>query len=263
MSTILDEIVADKRKELETTKSRKKISDLVQAPMFGRRTISLKESLQKPHSSGIIAEFKRKSPSKGWIHPDADPLETTKMYCENGAAALSILTNEKYFGGNTEYIETCRKHSTCPILRKEFIVDEFQVYEAKAIGADAILLIAAALTKEEMRRLSQTAHDLHLEVLMEIHEEKELEYGTDNVDVVGVNNRDLKTFSVDVRNSVTLSEKIPSDRVKISESGIGDVETIRNLREVGYMGFLMGERFMKAMNPAEELRMFVEQLRNE
>lgn len=256
MPTILDEILADKRKELSVTKASVKIDDLVKCEYFGRETLSFKDSLASS-ASGIISEFKRKSPSKGWIFPDADPVAVTKGYSDNGASAISILTNDKYFGGCPDFLLKARPNVKCPILRKEFIVDEFQVYEAKAIGADAILLIAAALTKDELKSLAAKAHELSLQVLMEVHTEEELDAVNEHVDVIGVNNRNLKTFVTDVENSMRLADKIPAEFVKISESGISDPATVRSLREIGYRGFLMGENFMKTQDPAAALKSFI------
>lgn len=256
MPTILDEILADKRKELSVTKASVKIDDLVKCEYFGRETLSFKDSLASS-VSGIISEFKRKSPSKGWIFPDADPVAVTKGYSDNGASAVSILTNDKYFGGCPDFLLKARPNVKCPILRKEFIVDEFQVYEAKAIGADAILLIAAALTKDELKSLAAKAHELSLQVLMEVHTEEELDAVNEHVDVIGVNNRNLKTFVTDVENSMRLADKIPAEFVKISESGISDPATVRSLREIGYRGFLMGENFMKTQDPAAALKSFI------
>lgn len=256
MPTILDEILADKRKELSVTKASVKIDDLVKCEYFGRETLSFKDSLASS-VSGIISEFKRKSPSKGWIFPDADPVAVTKGYSDNGASAISILTNDKYFGGCPDFLLKARPNVKCPILRKEFIVDEFQVYEAKAIGADAILLIAAALTKDELKSLAAKAHELSLQVLMEVHTEAELDAVNEHVDVIGVNNRNLKTFVTDVENSMRLADKIPAEFVKISESGISDPATVGSLREIGYRGFLMGENFMKTQDPAAALKSFI------
>lgn len=256
MPTILDEILADKRKELSVTKASVRIDDLVKYEYFGRETLSFKDSLASS-ASGIISEFKRKSPSKGWIFPDADPVAVTKGYSDNGASAISILTNDKYFGGCPDFLLKARPNVKCPILRKEFIVDEFQVYEAKAIGADAILLIAAALTKAELKSLAAKAHELSLQVLMEVHTEEELDAVNEHVDVIGVNNRNLKTFVTDVENSMRLADKIPAEFVKISESGISDPATVRSLREIGYRGFLMGENFMKTQDPAAALKSFI------
>ena len=256
MPTILDEILADKRKELSVTKASVKIDDLVKCEYFGRETLSFKDSLASS-ASGIISEFKRRSPSKGWIFPDADPVAVTKGYSDNGASAISILTNDKYFGGFPDFLLKARPNVKCPILRKEFIVDEFQVYEAKAIGADAILLIAAALTKAELKSLAAKAHELSLQVLMEVHTEAELDAVNEHVDVIGVNNRNLKTFVTDVENSMRLADKIPAEFVKISESGISDPATVRSLREIGYRGFLMGENFMKTQDPAAALKSFI------
>lgn len=259
MENILEKIVADKRLEIEETKKHRTIEDLTKERYFNRQTISLKESLRKSES-GIISEFKRKSPSKGWIHADAEVSEVVKGYCEAGAAAISILTNEKYFGGYVDFIKDNREKATCPILRKEFIIDEFQVYEAKAIGADAILLIAACLTEERLRELAKLAHESGLEVLMEIHNSEELNHMNEYIDVVGVNNRDLKVFRTTLETSVRLAEEIPDNVVKISESGIKTPQDVIELRKIGYRGFLMGETFMKEKDPAAALSDFVAQV---
>ena len=185
----------------------------------------MRESLANS-TSGIIAEFKRKSPSKGWIKEEGKPEEIPASYCQNGASAISILTDEKYFGGTLRYMRTSRPMVTCPILRKDFIVDEYQLYQAKAVGADAVLLIAADLTQSECKALAKKAHELRLETLLEVHSESELEYVGENIDMVGVNNRNLGTFHTDVANSYRLASLLPKDYLLVSESGISNPQTV-------------------------------------
>lgn len=210
-------------------------------------------------TSGIIAEFKRRSPSKGWIQESAVPQEVIPQYAAFGASALSILTDERYFGGSLEYITRVRSSvPSVPVLRKDFIVDEYQLFEARSAGADAVLLIAAALEIADCRRLLQTAHSLDLEVLLEIHEERELDYVSVDTDMVGVNNRHLGTFHTDVEQSFYLADKLPAEVVRVSESGISDPATVHELRMAGYRGFLIGEHFMREAEPAQALRRFVE-----
>ena len=220
---------------------------------------SLSQALTE-NDFGIIAEFKRKSPSKGWIKEDGKPEEIPFSYEQNGAAALSILTDEMYFGGSLDFIRKARPLVSIPILRKDFIIDEYQLFQARHIGADAVLLIAADLSKQEVRSLTALAHDLQLEVLLELHSEHELDYAEIDVDAVGVNNRNLGTFVTNVENSFRLAAQLPQDKVLVSESGIGNSETIRLLREAGYRGFLIGESFMKTDNPGEALKNFISQL---
>lgn len=207
--------------------------------------------------SGIIAEFKRRSPSKGWIKENAQADIIPPAYEAAGASALSILTDEKFFGGNLKDIRTVRSKVQLPILRKDFIIDEYQLYQARIVGADAILLIAAALRKEQCRMLAAKAHELGLEVLLEIHNEQELEYIEDNIDMVGVNNRNLGTFHTDVENSFRLAEKLPKEILLVSESGISSPQTVRQLRAAGFRGFLIGENFMKAPQPGDALKEFI------
>jgi indole-3-glycerol phosphate synthase len=231
--------------------------------LTGHQTISFKEALR--HSkTGVIAEFKRKSPSKGWINLDAVAKEVVKGYAEAGAAAVSILTDTEFFGGRFFDFKKARKVvDTIPFLRKDFIVDEYQIYQSKVLGADVILLIAACLSKEETLRFTAVAHELGLEVLLEIHNEAELEYITPDIDVVGINNRDLKTFQTDIQRTIDLAGRIPERFVKISESGLSKPETVLQLRQAGFQGFLMGENFMKTGNPALALREFIAQLLSE
>lgn len=255
---ILEEILAVKRREVAEAKAHVSIADLERRANYGLARRSMKKSLV--HGSGIIAEFKRKSPSKGWIHPDAVAEEVTRAYSEGGASGVSILTDEQFFGGSQEYVVRSRAGVKCPILRKDFMVDEYQLQEARSIGADAVLLIAAALTKEETLALARKAHELELETLLEVHSEGELDHLNAFIDMVGVNNRDLTTFRTDVTFSMELIDKLPTELVKVSESGIGSVETVRTLSGMGYQGFLMGENFMKQANPGEALAHFVSKL---
>lgn len=255
MADILEEIIADKRADLAATR---------------KKSRSMKRSLAES-SSGIIAEFKRKSPSKGWIHADAKAEIVVPQYAEGGASAVSILTNEKYFGGSPAFIQAVRASvPDLPILRKEFIIDEYQVYEAKAIGADAILLIAVALTPDHYSALLRTAHSLGLEVLLEVHAPEELSYLDAGIpDMLGVNNRSLGTFHTDVNHSFEIARQMQaavahlSDAerpVLVSESGISSPDIVRQLRSVGYRGFLIGECFMKEKEPGEALRQFISRL---
>ena len=261
MQDILQEIVANKRIEVEQQKQVVSPRDLyakVERLMAdGINAHSMSRSLAgSPY--GIIAEFKRKSPSKGWIHENAKPMDVVPKYATAGASALSILTDNKYFGGTLDFIPQVRQSVDIPILRKEFIIDEYQLFEARNAGADAVLLIAADLTKEECRTLTRTAHDLKLEVLLEMHSEQELDYLECNPDMAGINNRNLGTFHTDVANSFRLAEKMATETVKISESGISNPETVRRLREAGFRGFLMGECFMKEQDPGLALKQFIE-----
>lgn len=261
---ILEEIVANKRKELERQKEACPPSELyrqVERIMAdnGRKTLSMSRSLTES-KSGIIAEFKRRSPFKGWIKEEGTAETVPPEYCRNGAAAISILTDERYFGGRMEFIGTARPLVSCPILRKDFIVDEYQLFQAKAIGADAVLLIAADLSIKECRSLARTARDLQLETLLEIHSEAELDYIGEDIDMVGVNNRHLGSFHTDVATSFRLAPLLPDEFPLVSESGLRDVETIKLLRQAGFRGFLIGETFMRTTSPGETLRQWVEMI---
>ena len=265
MKDILSEICAYKRIEVAKQKEAVPFDTIVE--MVGKLMAedgspkrSMRGSLEES-KSGIIAEFKRKSPSKGWIKEDGKPEIIPPSYSENGAAALSILTDENYFGGSMAFLKTARKLVETPILRKDFIIDEYQLYQAKIIGADAVLLIAADLTKDECRNLAHTAHELQLETLLEIHSESELEYVGDCIDMVGVNNRNLGTFHTDVQNSFRLSELLPKDMLRVSESGISNPDTVNELRQAGFRGFLIGENFMKTENPGAALAEFISKIR--
>lgn len=256
---ILDKIIAHKRTEVALAKQAQPEDALRKMPGFSRKTFSLKQFLLDDTKTGIIAEFKRQSPSKGIINDKADVAEVTKAYTENGASCLSVLTDKQFFGGTNEDVQKARVNNI-PILRKEFVIDEYQVLEAKAIGADVILLIAACLSPERVKQLAIFAKELGLEVLLEIHNEDELQHICDETEIVGVNNRDLKTFTVDINRSIELSRKIPADKIKIAESGIHDVETICIFKTAGFKGFLIGENFMKQPDPTIAFAAFVKQL---
>jgi indole-3-glycerol phosphate synthase len=257
---ILDKIIAHKKIEVAENKLNAPVEQLEKKEFFARKIISLSKSLLDQNSTGIIAEFKRQSPSRGVINGSADIVKVTGAYTSNGAAALSVLTDNNFFGGSNADLEKARINNV-PILRKDFIIDEYQVMEAKAIGADVILLIAACLSPSEVKRLASFAKTLGLEVLLEIHNEEELAHICDDCDVVGVNNRDLKYFTVDINRSLELSDKIPADKVKISESGITDTGTIHSLRSAGFRGFLIGENFMREPDPAIAFASFVKHLK--
>ena len=264
MSNILDKIIDTKKQEVANLKLVAPEASLRQVKFFSRSSLSLKEQLLAKDSSGIIAEFKQKSPSKGEINFAVKVEEVTRGYADAGAAGLSVLTDHDYFGGSIINLVKAREANPgIPILRKDFMIDSYQITEAKAYGADVILLIAACLTKEEIHHLAQYAKELKLEVLLETHDETELEKISHWVDMVGVNNRNLKTFEVNIETSVKLANLIPDEFVKISESGIFSVETINRLKRVGYKGFLMGETFMKTDNPAQTCSEFIEKLKNQ
>lgn len=239
---ILEEIVAHKQQELERMRQKK---------------VSMREALLAS-PTGIIAEFKRRSPSKGWIKEEGKACEIPLSYQQNGAAALSILTDKQYFGGHDRFIMEARQAGvTIPVLYKNFVIDEMQLYEALLCGASAVLLIAACLTKEKLRALLLKAHELGLEVLLEMHDERELEYAELEPDLCGINNRHLGSFVTDVETSYRLAEKLPREAVKVSESGISNPQTVRELREAGFRGFLIGETFMREPQPGQALKEFI------
>ncbi len=257
---ILETIIEEKKKEVRRQKTLVSVVALEQSELYNRDTFSLKQFLLDESKTGIIAEFKRKSPSKGIINDHSDVVKVTKAYAANGASCLSVLTDEKFFGGTAEDLKKARVNQI-PILRKDFIIDEYQIIEARAIGADVILLIAACLTPERVKELALFAKSLQLEVLLEIHNEEELQHICDATEIVGINNRDLKTFTVDINRSLELGKKIPSDKLKIAESGISNIETISTFKNAGFRGFLIGENFMKTPDPTIAFAGFVQQLK--
>ena len=258
--TILDKIIADKYIEVKLRKSVLPISQLEKSVLFERETISLANRL-KNSNSGIIAEHKRRSPSKSIINTSLNVFDVAKGYEEAGVCGMSVLTDGKYFGGSLDDLLAARANCNLPLLRKEFIVDEYQLLEAKSYGADVILLIAAVLSQKEIKHFSEFAKKLGLEVLLEVHNEEELQKSImPSLDMLGVNNRNLKTFEVSLDNSKNLAAKIPNDFVKVSESGISSVEAIKELQPFGYKGYLIGENFMKTDDAGKSAKEFIELL---
>jgi indole-3-glycerol phosphate synthase len=257
---ILDKITLDKRKEVALRKSLIPTSQLEQSVLFERQTVSLANKL-KNSKSGIIAEHKRRSPSKSTINNSLNVQDVANGYEKAGVCGMSVLTDGKYFGGSLDDLLTARASCNLPLLRKEFIIDEYQILEAKAYGADVILLIAAILEREEIKQFSEFAKSLNLDVLLEVHNEAELHKSVmPSLDMLGVNNRNLKTFEVSLETSKSLSCTIPHDFVKVSESGISNIEAIKTLQPYGYKGFLIGENFMKTDNPGASATAFINTL---
>ena len=258
---ILDKIVLRKKEEVAAAKKLVPIVDLEKSVNFNRKPYSFKDFLLANDRNGIIAEFKRRSPSKGLINGIADVAEVTKAYNSAGASALSVLTDVDFFGGKTDDLLTARAANNIPVLRKDFIIDEYQILEAKAWGADIILLIAAILTPKEISEMGKFAKNLGLNVLLEVHNLEELERSiAPNLDAIGVNNRNLADFTVDIQTSFDLVNKITNEFMKISESAISNPETIKQLRTAGFNGFLIGENFMKTDNPGLAIKEFVAQI---
>ncbi len=257
---ILDKIIKDKRKEVALKKSLIPVLQLEQSTLFKRDTFSLAKKL-KESKSGIIAEHKRRSPSKSVINQSLNVFDVAKGYENAGVCGMSILTDSKYFGGSLDDLVIARSACKLPLLRKEFIIDEYQLLEAKSYGADIILLIAAILNKEEIKQFSEFAKSIDLEVLLEVHNKEELQRSMiPSIDMLGVNNRNLKTFDVSLEMSKILATQIPDDFIKVSESGISSIDAIKELRPYGYKGFLIGENFMKTNNPGESAKQFIKEL---
>lgn len=255
---ILNKIIERKKEEVADATSKISVEQLRDSAFFERATFSLKETIKT--KSGIITEFKRQSPSKGIINDKVLPLEVVSHYEKFGASAVSILTDKDFFGGNFDDILSVRNHINIPILRKDFMIDEYQFYEAKSIGADVILLIASCLSPTQVLEFTELAHTLNLEVLLEIHSEDELKHINKNVDFVGINNRNLKDFKVDLQHSVNLKNQLPKDILSVAESGIYNEKDFKFLKEKGFDGFLMGEYFMKNENPGNKFREFVSKM---
>ena len=262
MKNILTEIVAHKHTEVAARKQQRSVEELEQVSWFKRTPLSLAQFLRDPEKTGIIAEFKRRSPSKGVINGDVTVQDVTTAYTRYGASGLSVLTDEKYFGGSSDDLQQARALNNIPILRKDFIIDEYQILEAKAIGADVILLIAECLSKQEVAQLAAFANNQGLEVLLEVHSGDQLDKVTDHIQLVGVNNRDLTTFKVDFNRSCELAPQIPASKCKVAESGISNTDAIVTLKQAGFQGFLIGEHFMKQENPARAFEHFVTELAN-
>ncbi|WP_343701807.1 indole-3-glycerol phosphate synthase TrpC [Chitinophaga sp.] len=261
MKDILAEITAHKVKEVAERKKVRSVEELQRSAAFSRDALSLRSFLKQPHRTGIIAEFKRKSPSKGIINDTAAVQEVTAAYARNGASGLSVLTDQQFFGGSMDDLQQARAVNNIPILRKDFVIDEYQVVEAKAIGADVVLLIAECLTAEEVKHLAAFAHNLGLEVLLEVHSGDQLEKITPHTHLIGINNRNLKTFQVDIHRSMELLKQIPAEYSKVAESGMDDPATIVTLKQAGFDGFLIGEHFMKAEDPGNAFEQFSRSLK--
>jgi indole-3-glycerol phosphate synthase len=259
---ILDKIIAHKKQEVAEKSSLVPVKLLEKSIFFDSEVVSMKEYITDPEKTGIIAEFKRKSPSKGIINANAQVEATSIGYMQAGASAMSILTDQEFFGGKNEDLMIARKYNFCPLLRKDFIIDEYQIIEAKSIGADCILLIAAALEPKRLETFAKFAKSLGMEVLMEVHDAEELKVSlNDSLDLVGVNNRSLKTFEVSLKTSYDLVDQIPSEFVKISESGISQPQTLVELKKVGFDGFLIGENFMNSSRPHQAAYNFMNEFR--
>ena len=262
MQKVLDQIVAHKKNEVNKLKEEVPVKKLVESPNFKREVFSLQDALLGLNSTGIIAEFKRKSPSKGLINGKATVEEVTKGYLQARVAAQSVLTDQHFFGGSVVDLMAARMHNNeLPILRKDFIVDGFQIVESKAIGADVILLIATCLSASELKQYGQLAKDLGLEVLYEVHTIEDLDkIGDLDHKIIGINNRNLQTFEVDLEHSIMLSSQLPSTCVKVSESGISDPKIVMGLKEYGFDGFLIGENFMQQDNPGDACQDFIREM---
>lgn len=260
---ILLKIRKQKEKEVLERKTLYPVELLQKSRHYNSSVVSLSSYIRRKDRSGVIAEFKKKSPSEGFINQFADVKEITRGYIKSGASALSILTDEEFFGGTSEDLSTARKYNNCPILRKDFIIDEYQIYETKSMGADALLLIAELLTGEQIELFTRIAHETGLEVLMEVHDGEELSKYTEGIDVLGVNNRNLRNFTVDIRHSIDLFPRLPEGPVKISESGIRNENDMIELYKTGYEGFLIGTQFMKTNHPEKACRLLIEAYQKE
>ncbi len=258
--TILEKIIAEKYKEVASQKNLVTLKSLEKKIGFTKPVLSMKHALTKHGSSGLIAEYKRRSPSKGTINNKLRVEDVTAGYTAAGVAGLSVLTDRAFFGGSAVDLIAAREINNIPILRKDFIVDEYQVVESKAMGADVILIIAAVLDLQQIKKLSRCAKSLGLEILFEIHSAAELEKINDDIDIVGVNNRNLNDFKVNTDNSIEIAKHIPENFIKISESGLDNTEIIKKLRNFGFQGFLIGESFMKQENPGLACREFIQKI---
>jgi indole-3-glycerol phosphate synthase len=260
MSTILQKIIESKRSEVDERRSLYPVKLLERSIYFETKPLSLKKYLLRSDLNGIIAEFKRKSPSKGIINEFADVQSVTLGYMQAGASALSVLTDTTFFGGSNKDLTEARRFNYCPILRKDFIIDEYQVIEAKSIGADAILLIAQILTRHEIDKLGRLAYTMGMEVLLEVHDEEDLDKMPDFEVIAGVNNRNLKTMTTSLENSLKMAEKLPPSHLKVAESGISSASDIKLLKDAGYNGFLIGEFFMQHARPHQACRKMISEL---
>ena len=256
----LEKIIEHKKSEVADRKAETPVSVLEKSLLFETRTISLKEHICCSSTTGIIAEYKRLSPSLGPINLQSEVKEVTQGYVRAGASALSVLTDQAFFGGSNADLKEARKYNLIPILRKDFVVDPYQIYEARSIGADAVLLIAECLTAAQVGEYTELAHTIGLEVLLELHSADQLEKIDPNVDLVGINNRDLRTFKTDLQTSFELRNRIPDSFCCISESGISTASDIKSLQEAGFSGFLIGTRFMQTKDPAAACEAFIQSI---
>lgn len=259
--TILDKIIAQKHQEIAERRENKPITKLEASSRFDEPRASFVEQLKDSQKVGIIAEFKRRSPSKGILNRTARIAEVVDGYARAGACGISVLTDEQFFGGSLNDLEVAFDHTNCPLLRKDFVLDEYQIVEARAAGASAVLLVASYLNNEQIKRLSKFAASLGLEVLFEVHTVAEIPDDLSNITMIGVNNRDLRDFSVDINRSIEVAEHLPNDVIKISESGLSKPETILELKQTGFDGFLIGENFMRDSDPAAACALFVNQIK--
>ncbi|MGV9002447.1 indole-3-glycerol phosphate synthase TrpC [Flavobacterium sp.] len=260
--SILDIIKEEKLKEVTLLKSTFPIAELEKFPLFNSKTYSMKKAIASSISGGIISEFKRKSPAKGNINLDANVMEVTQGYTNAGVSGLSVLTDELFFGAKQNDFQFARENNVIPMLRKDFIVDEYQIFQSKAMGADVILLIAKILSQKQLKSYTNLAHELGLEVFLETQNETEILENLDlNFDLIGINNRNLNSFEVSVENSIKLAALLPKSSVKIAESGIDSLETIQLLKANGFDGFLIGEYFMKEENPASKCYELIQKLK--
>lgn len=260
--TILDKIKAHKLNEIKILKELYSIKNFEEMSLFNRDTFSLKDAIQSSKTGGIISEFKRKSPAKGNINLSASVVEVTQGYTNAGVSGLSVLTDVDFFGAEKDDFSLARKNNSIPILRKDFIIDEFQIFQSKAMGADVILLIAKMLTYSEVIQFTNTARQLGMEVFLETQNEEEIiKYASVDFDLIGINNRNLNSFEVNVENSIKLAQLLPKESLKIAESGIDSIETIKALQVNGFQGFLIGEYFMKEQNPMMKCKEIINQLR--
>lgn len=261
--SILDRIVANKKKEVELNSAIKPVKSLERSTLYDSEVVSMKQYIQRPDMVGIIAEIKRSSPSTGTINNNLDVEQVSKAYVQAGASGLSVLTDQQYFGGSNRDLTTARKFNNCPILRKDFIIDPYQLLESKSIGADCILLIAACVSPQKCRELATFAKSLGLEVLLEVHHKSEIDSHINPfIDLVGVNNRNLHDFSTSIANSISLAKHIPDGFVKISESGISEAAQIVELKQHGFEGFLIGGYFMKHDEPGKACKKLIDNLNN-
>jgi len=263
MNKYLENIIQNKHREVEERKTLYPLKLLEKSVYFPTKAVSMKAYLRRPDKSGVIAEFKRKSPSKGWINQYASVADVSLGYMQAGASALSVLTDTHFFAGSFDDLNAARNENYCPILQKDFIIDEYQLMEAKSIGADAVLLIAAVLDKKQIISLSIAAHKLGLETIVEVHTAKELEKIPADTDVVGINNRNLNTFKVDIENSEKLLNQLPKALVKVAESGIRSAEEGANLKSMGFDGLLIGEQFMATIDPALACKRFIKKMESQ